>query len=489
MFSQTSYEDFFALILQPGKVFIHQQFLEECSPSIHACKALIDSSSESSLIETYKEEGEPQTSLIGINPIIKFTVYEERAIVSEENKPLKTLSGNPFEELKRHFEQNKPLYKDIEVPFFGSQVGFFSYDAIRFFEDIPDQHALSSSSFPKISFHLYRTMMIYDHSKGVLTLLELAERGIEPEVSYCNAIERMTKHRQMLKSTVSMPISKGTALKPQSDFDDRDFADRIGIAKEYLRQGDIFQVVLSRTFAKKTPVDAMSIYQNLKTINPSPYMFLLNFEGYSIVGASPEKLVTVLDGNVETIPIAGTCPRHCNDADSVLEENLLADPKENAEHMMLVDLARNDLGIVSIPGTVKVTRLKELQRLSHVTHMISEVQGKLNNELSALDVIKATFPAGTLTGAPKIRAMEIIDELELSRRGLYGGAICTFDRKGNMESFLAIRTAVIKKGELIVRVGAGIVLDSDPQKEADETRHKAKGILEAIRRAEEGLAC
>lgn len=489
MFSQTSYEDFFTLIKQPGKVFIQQQFLEENSPSINGFKALIDSCNESSLIETYSAEGKLQTSFIGINPHIKFIVHEDQAIIFEENKPECFLNGNPFDELKIHFEKNKPLYKDLDNPFFGNQVGFFSYDAIRFFEDIPDQHALSSSSFPKICFHLYRTMIIYEHSKRILTLLELAEKGIEPKKSYCDALERMKEHRQMLNNSASIPISGGNSLKPESDFDDREFADRISIAKEYLRQGNIFQVVLSRTFAKKTSVDPISIYQNLKTINPSPYMFLLNFEGYSIVGASPEKLVTVLDGNVETIPIAGTCPRHHNDTDFILEEDLLADPKENAEHMMLVDLARNDLGIVSIPGTVKVTRLKDLQRLSHVTHMISTVQGKLSSGLSALDAIKATFPAGTLSGAPKIRAMEIIDELEISRRGLYGGAICTFDTKGNMESFLAIRTAVIKKGELMVRVGAGIVLDSDPQKEADETRHKAKGILEAIRRAEEGLLC
>ncbi|MCK5575694.1 MAG: anthranilate synthase component I family protein, partial [Sphingomonadales bacterium] len=251
--------------------------------------------------------------------------------------------------------------------------------------------------------------------------------------------------------------------------------------------GDIFQVVLSRTFEAPFKAAPFDIYRAMRLVSPSPFMFYLDLGDAVIVGASPEKLVSLDDGVLESCPLAGTRPRGNGKADHDLEADLLSDEKEKAEHMMLVDLARNDLGALSRAGSVKVNELMQVQKFSHVMHISSTVEGQIADDKDAFDALRMTLPAGTLSGAPKIRAMEIIDELEISRRGVYGGTVCAIDHDGNLNSCIIIRTAVLRDGVAQVRAGAGIVYDSDPASEAMETRHKTRGVFEALRLAEGGL--
>jgi anthranilate synthase component 1 len=255
-------------------------------------------------------------------------------------------------------------------------------------------------------------------------------------------------------------------------------------AKQYIVHGEAFQVVLSRLFKKPYTVSPFAIYRSLRSVSPAPYMFYLPIDNSVILGASPERLVSVQGKQVGINPIAGTRRRTAESDLDAITQDLLSDKKECAEHTMLVDLARNDLGSTCLPGSVKVSELMRVRHFSHVSHIASTVVGQLKTEKDALDVLAAVFPAGTLSGAPKIRAMEIIDELEVSRRGLYGGVICRIDNQGDLDSCIAIRMAVLQDGIATVRTGAGIVYDSNPQAEADETRQKAQGVLEAIRLAE-----
>jgi len=270
------------------------------------------------------------------------------------------------------------------------------------------------------------------------------------------------------------------------DIDDEDYGKMVEKAKEYIRKGDIFQVVLSRRFQKKLTVKPFNVYRALRFTSPSPYMFFIENESFSIAGASPEELVSVREGVIPTTPIAGTRRLGEGQSEEELVEDLMKDEKELAEHMMLVDLGRNDLGSVAKAGSVKVTELKVPKKFPNLIHITSIVEGEIREGLDSIHVLRRMFPAGTLSGAPKIRAMEIIDELESSRRGLYGGAICAIDHMGNLESCIAIRMTVMKDGVATVRAGGGIVYDSDPLEEAKETRGKAKTVLSALEFAEGG---
>ena len=272
----------------------------------------------------------------------------------------------------------------------------------------------------------------------------------------------------------------------KEDSNDLEFCEMVRKAQEYIRKGDAFQIVLSRTFSCPYPGKPFEIYRALRMTNPSPFMFYMETGEFAIAGSSPERLIKAERRKLQTMPIAGSRPRNAEDEGKMIED-LLKDPKENAEHMMLVDLGRNDLGVVAEVGTVCVKTLKKLRIFPHIIHLVSEIEATLAKEFDELDAFKAVFPAGTLSGAPKIRAMQIIDEIETSRRGLYGGAICTIDHRGDLDSCIAIRTAFIQGGTVFVRAGGGIVLDSDPQKEAEETRAKAKGVIKAVHLAMAGI--
>ena len=375
--------------------------------------------------------------------------------------------------------------KAAEVPglprFTGGAVGYLSYDAVRLFERIPDRHA--PSTLPLASFGFYRSLVAFDHVAQRLVLIAHAAPGSRAAygaaVARLEAMEADLRQKPPPATDVSPGLSDGGELQGGAGYQAA-----VRKAKEYIGIGDIFQVVLSRQAAVPCEVDAFAVYRALRMVNPSPYMYFLKDGDTSVAGASPEMLVRVENGQVETRPIAGTRPRgQSPEEDDRLAAELLADPKERAEHLMLVDLGRNDLGRVCRFGSVSVPEFMKVERYSHVAHIVSSVTGELAPGKDALDALAATFPAGTLSGAPKIRAMEIIDELEPARRGLYGGGIGYVDLRGNLDFCITIRTVVLRGGQAFVQAGAGIVADSDPAAEERETEAKAGAVFEALRLA------
>jgi len=386
-------------------------------------------------------------------------------------------------------------YRPVQLPelprFFGGAVGYLGYDMVRFIERLPDANPREIGA-PDACFLLTESLLIFDNMRQkikVVCNVHLRD-GEDPAAAYRRGQEGIERLIEKLRSPLAPPRAKacthGTELN--ANFPPGAFQVAVERCKEYIRAGDIFQVVLSQRFSGSLEADPFDIYRALRTINPSPYMFFLRFGPTLVVGASPEVLVRKEEDRVEVRPIAGTRPRGKTPEEDVrLEEELLADPKERAEHIMLVDLGRNDVGRVALPGTVEVSELMVVERYSHVMHIVSNVRGQLKEGADAIDVFRATFPAGTLSGSPKIRAMEIIDELEPCRREIYGGAVGYFSFSGNMDMAIAIRTLVVHEGNIYLQAGAGIVADSDPEAEYQETINKAMGVRKAIDMACGGL--
>ncbi len=374
--------------------------------------------------------------------------------------------------------------------FTGGAVGFLAYDVVRHFEPRVTIPAADATGFPEALFMFVDSLLVFDHVKHVVKVVAHCRLDGDVEASYRQACWRIDELAKRLNH--ALPASPyPTALyhehsEPESNVGHDRYIEMVQRAKEYIVAGDIIQVVPSQRLSRKTAAHPFSIYRALRTVNPSPYMYYLQMGDSYIVGASPEMLVRVEDGIVETHPIAGTMPRGKDpDEDAEIERKLLADEKERAEHVMLVDLGRNDIGRVSQPGTVKVKDFMIVERYSHLMHLVSRVEGKLRGGMSAYDALRACFPAGTLSGAPKIRAMEIISELEPERRGTYGGAVGYFDFSGNMDTAITIRTIAMKDGVARIQCGGGIVYDSVPETEYRETLTKARAMLAAIDRAEE----
>jgi anthranilate synthase component 1 len=375
----------------------------------------------------------------------------------------------------------------------GGLVGYMGYDAVRRLEKLP-KSAVRDIELPEISFMLTSDLVVMDHSDGTIILIANAINwdGSSERVddSYHDALTRLDRMQKELLSPIAGDVSALPSFdKPIFDrnMSEQDFKSKVEIAKEEIRAGEAFQIVLSQRFSIPTSADALDIYRMLRLNNPSPYMYLFRFEdGYDVVGSSPEALVKVTGKQVMVHPIAGTRKRSDSIEEDVrLGEELLADPKERAEHLMLVDLGRNDLGRICAPGSVEVIDFMHIERYSHVMHIVSTVVGELASDKSPIDALFSVFPAGTLSGAPKPRAMEIIETLEPTRRALYGGAIGYFDFTGNIDTCIAIRTALIHNGTAYVQAGAGIVADSDPTAENDETLNKAAAVLGAIAAANE----
>jgi len=378
-------------------------------------------------------------------------------------------------------------------PLTGGLVGYAGYEIVRRLEKIPTL-AKKDVDLPEIAFMLTSDLAVFDHFDGTLTLIANAINwdGSEDRVddAYFDAITRLDYLESELKSpqpgSVSLPIVK---VKPnyQRDTSSQGYQEKVELIKEEIRAGEAFQVVLSQRFVMDASADPFEIYRALRASNPSPYMYLFRFEdGLSIVGSSPEALVKIHGDDVMLHPIAGTRPRSADpEIDQQHGEELLADPKERAEHLMLVDLGRNDLGRVCAPGSVEVVEFMQIERYSHVMHIVSTVTGKLAKSATPVDALLAVFPAGTLSGAPKPRAMQIIESHEPTRRGIYGGTIGYLDFRGNIDTCIAIRTAVIKDGKAYVQAGAGIVADSVPLTEDQECENKAAAVLGAIASANE----
>ncbi len=416
--------------------------------------------------------------------------------------------GNRVEELEggvvlRSGESSDPLaalrdfmapYRPVQLPglprFCGGAVGYLGYDMVRFIECLPDANPRVIGA-PDACFLLTEQLLIFDNMRQKIKVVcnVHLQPGEPPEAAYRRGIAGI----EGLIARLRAPQPPRVAVAPgddglQANFTPAEFEAAVERCKEYIRAGDIFQVVLSQRFSGTLDADPFDIYRALRTINPSPYMFFLRFGATLVIGASPEVLVRKEGERVEVRPIAGTRPRgNTPEEDAWLEADLLADPKERAEHIMLVDLGRNDVGRVARAGTVEVSELMVVERYSHVMHIVSNVRGVLEEGRDAFDVFRAAFPAGTLSGAPKIRAMEIIDELEPCRREIYGGAVGYFSFSGNMDMAIAIRTLVVHDGRIYLQAGAGIVADSDPPSEYQETLNKARSVLKAIELARGGL--
>ncbi len=383
------------------------------------------------------------------------------------------------------------LYDDLPR-FSGGAVGYLSYDVVRSFERLPDQLQQDIDLYD-CSFMITDTLLAFDNlKKKIKVIVNVFLDGRQfPEEAYQEAqrkIQSIIARLQKLRAP--SPAWKPPPSSPlRSNFSKEDYMRVVEKAKEYIRAGDIIQVVPSQRFSKEIHCEPFDIYRALRSINPSPYLFYLKMNGMVLMGSSPEVMVRLEGKQVELRPIAGTCKRgKTREEDLALEKDLLADEKEKAEHIMLVDLGRNDVGRVSEISSVKVTELMSVERYSHVMHIVSNVRGTLAPGKNGFDVFRATFPAGTVSGAPKIRAMEIIEELEPCRRGFYAGAVGYFSFQGNMDTCITIRSILVKDGRAYVQTGGGVVADSEPEKEYEETLHKARAIFKAIELAEGGLS-
>lgn len=400
---------------------------------------------------------------------------------------------DPLDEIKKLMQDFRPVQLKGLPRFYGGLVGYIGYDAVRFFEKIPDKNP-DDLRLADFMFILTDTLLVFDHVNHVI---KIVSNVILPKIKNISLKQRTRYYKEAIKKIeaiqadfnqpVREDLKKGkiSLSRPvvTSNYKKPDFQDLIKKAKAFIKKGDIIQVVLSQRFKIKIGQDAFEIYRKLRSINPSPYMFFLKLKDVFLVGSSPEMLVRCEDGLVQTRPIAGTRPRgKTEDEDYRFAKALLNDEKEKAEHIMLVDLGRNDLGRVCKPGSVKLNEFMSVEKYSHVMHLVTEVRGRLRAKYNCFDVMRASFPAGTVSGSPKIRAMEIIDTLENSRRSAYAGCVGYFSFSQNMDTCITIRTVVVKGDYAYIQAGAGIVADSVPEKEYFETVNKARALIEAITR-------
>jgi anthranilate synthase component 1 len=403
------------------------------------------------------------------------------------------LAGDPLRFLRERLAALRPVAPPgVELPrFAGGAVGAVAWDWVRFVERVPDGNP-DELDFPDVWFALPETVVAYDNVRHVALVVREVELapGDDPGARWVAEGRALDATVERLRRPLAFEPQRAVAapMAVEASVDRAAYHQRVKRAKEYIEAGDIFQVVLSQRFRLPLQVDPFLIYRQLRRINPSPYLFFLRAGPRRIlIGSSPEILVRMEGGRIDLRPIAGTRPRGATpEADRALEEELLADPKERAEHLMLVDLGRNDVGRVARVGSVRVSEYALVERYSHVMHIVSNVQGEIRPDLDWLDLLRATFPAGTLSGAPKVRAMEIIDELETRRRGPYGGCVGYVDHSGNMDMAIAIRTLLVQDGSIFVQSGGGIVADSDPEAEYQETLHKSRALIQAIDLAREG---
>ncbi|MBD5143298.1 MAG: anthranilate synthase component I [Ruminococcus sp.] len=425
-------------------------------------------------------------SFIGFHPVQEIYTQGTQMHIITKNLHETITESNPFQKLQLLLDtRTSPKFENM--PYFtGGMIGYFAYDAVRYTEkklvNIPDDDI----HMPDIHVFNYDELVAYDHlNSNAIVMINLHAEG---------NLEEQYHHAEIRSAEIAMKIDNchcrgqfrddEPAIQVTSNVTKEQYLSIVEQAKKNIRAGDIFQVVLSQRFEIENPSDSFEVYRRLRATNPSPYLYYFKTKNYEISGASPELLVKVTDGIASTKPIAGTRPRGKNsEQDKAFEISLLADEKEKAEHTMLVDLGRNDLGKVSEFGTVEVSNFMHVERYSKVMHLVSDVKGKLRENYKPMDALRSVLPAGTLSGAPKVRAMEIIDELENKKRGLYGGTVGYFGYNGDMNTCIAIRTVLFRDGKAYVQAGAGIVADSDPEKEFAETTHKASAMINAVKEA------
>jgi len=435
-------------------------------------------------------------SFIGTDPFLVLRLKLNKLTLEQNGKVETRETSEPLQLLREKLRAYRSPALPELPPFTGGAIGFFGYDLLQYYERKLPRHRQDDLNMDDMQFMFCDQVIVFDHLKHhvlVIGNVHIADGASDKEIeaSYRETINRIDDTIRRIQQPIAVQPSRSTPPHDpdlgdiSSNLTKQQFLDNVEQAKEFIRAGDIFQVVLSQRFHVETEVDPLHVYRVLRTMNPSPYMYLLKLDDEVIVGTSPELLVKVDDGKVETRPIAGTRPRGATpEEDERLERELLADEKERAEHVMLVDLGRNDLGRVSTFGTVQCDSYMEIERYSHVMHIVSNVTGELRPDKDFYDAFLSCLPAGTVSGAPKLRAMEIIAELENEARGAYAGAIGYLGFSGNLNTCITIRTIIFKNGKAYVQAGAGIVWDSVPENEYQETVNKAKGMLKAIRAAE-----
>jgi len=487
--------DQFRLYAHEGNLIpLYREILADYETPVSAF-AKIDHGPTAYLLESI-EGGEKwaRYSFLGSgSPVV---IYEDRGdLIHVRGKRKKRIPsrGNPLERLREHMKGYRPVTVPNLPRFVGGAVGYLSYDIVRTFEDLPTR-SKDHLNLPDFAFLMTDTLLIFDNVAQKIKVVANAhvtstqDRDIKRAYrAATERIERMiTRLRRPLRR--ARPHRRRRPITFTSNLSQADFEKMVNRTKEYIRAGDVVQAVLSQRWETNVQAPPLQLYRALRVVNPSPYMYYLRVAGVELVGSSPETLVRCEDGVISVRPIAGTRRRgNTAEEDQQLERRLLADDKERAEHVMLVDLGRNDVGRVARSGSVAVDSLMHVERYSHVMHIVSNVTGQLDASKTAYDVLRACFPAGTVSGAPKIRAMEIIDELEPTRRGPYAGAVGYFSFSGNMDMCINIRTVVIKKHQAFIQAGAGIVADSNPEHEYEETCNKARAMMKAIELAEQGL--
>ncbi|MGA2728372.1 MAG: anthranilate synthase component I [Terracidiphilus sp.] len=506
---QPSRKEFLALAKAHSLVPVYRTLTADLETPVSAFLRAAWQERECFLLESV-EGGEQvgRYTFIGLNPY-KRIVARGRNIAISEGKRTVHLEGDIFAVLREALGGHKPARLPGMPPFTSGAVGFFAYDAVRQIERLPEL-AKDELGVPDACLLFFDEVLAFDHVRKQIWLMVTADVTLlAPDKAYANAVKRLAK----LEKRLAGPLPKFRSAKDDGKLKvnyrtrKKDFLAAVERTKEYIAAGDVFQTVLSQRFDMEPGLDTFQVYRALRTVNPSPYMYFLRLTpngalggtpknsskkskhpagAIELAGSSPELLVRVHDGKVEYRPIAGTRRRGASEAeDLALEKEMLSDEKERAEHVMLVDLGRNDVGRVSEFGSVKVDRLMFVERYSHVMHIVSTIEGRLKRELTAVDALRACFPAGTLSGAPKVRAMEIIEELEPARRGTYGGAVLYADFSGNLDSCIAIRSLLAKDGKGYVQAGAGIVADSVPELEHQESLNKAQAVIRAIKQAQE----
>ena len=500
------YKEFVRLSRSATLVPVVKSISADLLTPVSAFLAVADGEPDAFLLESV-EGGEKigRYTFLGVRPFLRL---ESRGaeINIERGRKVEQRTGNVFEVIKELLQQHRPAAMEGLPPFTAGAVGYCAYDIVRRLENI-GTHASDDLNVPDCVLMFFDRVLAFDHLRHQIHIVASADLTREaPKTAYGRAVKDIARIEKKLaagwKPAYWRKPSKQSKLatsklKTRARTPKAKFLESVRRAKEYIAAGDIFQVVLSQRWDFEPGVAPLDLYRALRTVNPSPYMYFLRFgagrnggktnsAGMHVLGSSPEMLVRAagVGRKLEYRPIAGTHPRGRDEAeDAALEKKMLGDEKERAEHVMLVDLGRNDLGRVSEYGSVKVRDLMYVERYSHVMHLVSALEGRLRPELNAMDAFAACFPAGTLSGAPKVRAMQIIEELEPTRRGVYGGSVLYADFAGNLDSCIAIRTVLMKGKKTYLQAGAGIVADSDPQREFEETENKARAVLRAVEMA------
>jgi anthranilate synthase component 1 len=484
------YKEFARLAREATLVPVATSVAADLLTPVSAFLAVAAKEPDACLLESV-ERGEQigRFTFVGARPYMQIRARGEE-ITIQRGKRKQTFSGSIFEVLKEQLRKHRPASVPGLPPFTGGAVGYFAYDVVRNLENI-GEHAKDDLSIPDCILMFFDRLLAFDHLRHQIHIIAMADVSSEsPRRAYDRAVADIAVLEKKLERGLrplhwkTIAARKNPKLKLHTGTDQKKFQQIVNRAKEYIAAGDIFQVVLSQRLDFAPEVAPFDIYRALRAVNPSPYMYFLRMGDLHILGSSPEMLVRATGSKLEYRPIAGTHPRGANEAEDLrLEQQMLHDEKERAEHVMLVDLGRNDLGRVSEYGSVKVNDLMYVERYSHVMHIVSALEGKLRAGMDALDAFAACFPAGTLSGAPKVRAMQIIEELEPTRRGVYGGSILYADFAGNLDSCIAIRTMLMKGKRAYLQAGAGIVADSDPAKEYQESLNKARAVLRAVETA------